>query len=152
MKDERGGMTCFFSESAPALTAHPSLLILSKAALRCSFTLGHPSFHVPRSRSHGDRLGIQLPEQSFPRAILEMHVARQLDRARAHVLGRGCEPGQWLALTIGIRGPEQEPARHDDAVVGRAEVLLRAILYRPHALLQRGVLHGDALDAAVVDA
>src|ERR1043166_4866698 len=43
---------------------------------------------------------------------------------------------------------QQPMARHDDAVVGRDEVLFGTVDHRPHALLQRGVLHGDALDAA----
>ena len=42
--------------------------------------------------------------------------------------------------------------RHDDGVVGRDQVLLGAVRDRPHAFLQRRVLHRDALDAAVVDA
>src|SRR5262249_45705524 len=37
----------------------------------------------------------------------------------------------------------------DDAVVGRDQVLLGAIDDRPHAFLQRAVLDGDPLDAAV---
>ena len=53
-----------------------------------------------------------------------------------------------VALFHRLGGAHQAVARHDDAVVGGDEVLLGAVLDRPHALLQRGVLHGDALDAA----
>src|SRR5437867_7480953 len=38
---------------------------------------------------------------------------------------------------------------HDDAVVGRDQVLLGAVDDRTHQLLDAGVLHGEASDAAV---
>ena len=44
---------------------------------------------------------------------------------------------------------EQAMPRHDDAVVGGDQVLLGAIDDRPHAFLQRCVLHRNAFDAAV---
>ena len=47
-----------------------------------------------------------------------------------------------------LRGPHQAVPRHDDAVVGRDQILLGAVDDRPHAFLQRRVLHGDARDAA----
>ena len=39
-------------------------------------------------------------------------------------------------------------ARHDDAVVGRDQMLAHAVLNPAHALLERRILHADAFDAA----
>src|SRR5262249_10872880 len=51
-------------------------------------------------------------------------------------------------LRQGLRRAHQAVARHDDPVVGGNEVFLGAVADRPHALLQRGVLHREAGDAA----
>src|SRR5262249_33430399 len=40
-------------------------------------------------------------------------------------------------------------ARHHDPAGRRQQLLLPVILGRPHALLQRSILHGDAEDAAI---
>src|SRR5262249_10231419 len=48
-----------------------------------------------------------------------------------------------------LGGPHQPVARHDDAVVGRDQVLLGAVADRPHAFLQRGVLAGKARHPAI---
>ena len=53
------------------------------------------------------------------------------------------------ALLHFARRLEQAVPRHDDGVVGGDEVLLGAVLDRPHAFLHRGVLHGDAVHAAI---
>ena len=45
-----------------------------------------------------------------------------------------------------LGGPHQAVARHDDSVVGGDQVLLGAVADRPHALLQRGILDGEAGD------
>jgi len=38
----------------------------------------------------------------------------------------------------------EHAARHHNRPVGRQQLFLAVILYRPHAFLQRGVLHGKA--------
>src|SRR5882672_9982897 len=98
------------------------------------------------------RIGIERAEQSIPGPVLELDVARQLDRAGADALRVGFEARQRLAVTIVLAGLDQHAPHHDDAIVGRAEIFPRAVLDGTHALLQRGVLHGDALDAAVIGA
>src|SRR4051812_16217045 len=63
------------------------------------------------------------------------------------------DAGRYHALVgQGLGRAYQTVAGHDDAVVGGDEVLLGAVDDRPHAFLQRGVLDGDAFDAAVVAA
>jgi hypothetical protein len=42
----------------------------------------------------------------------------------------------------------QQPPHLDDALVGGAQMLMTAIADRPHALLDRAVLHVDAVDAS----
>src|SRR6185312_10030881 len=46
-----------------------------------------------------------------------------------------------------VRGLDSASARLDDVLVGWHAVLARAMLERAHALLHRGVLHGEAFDA-----
>src|SRR5215470_17673550 len=78
-----------------------------------------------------------------------MLLHRKLDRAAAHALLRGIESWDRLALAVRLCRAQQARARRDDALVGEAQVLAGTVLDRPHRLLQRRVLHGDALDAAV---
>src|SRR5262245_8284759 len=71
------------------------------------------------------------------------------ERRRAHALRLLREAGRAVALAHRLRSLAQAQPRHDDRVVGRDQVLLRTVLDRTHALLHRGVLHGEALDAVV---
>ena len=80
---------------------------------------------------------------------MEVRAFRQHDRGRAHRVRRRIEAIGLLALRHRECGLAQAHARHDHAVVGRDQILLAAILDRPAALLDRGVLHGDAFDAAI---
>ena len=52
-----------------------------------------------------------------------------------------------FAFGRGLGRAQHHLARHDDAAIGRAQVLHGAVLDRAHAFLDRGVLHGDAVDA-----
>ena len=49
-----------------------------------------------------------------------------------------------LAFSERIGGVQQTPARHHDALVGRHEMLGRAIGDESHAFLDRRILHADA--------
>src|SRR5580698_4449644 len=53
------------------------------------------------------------------------------------------------AFGDGAGGFGEALPRHDHAVVGGDQVLLGAVLDRPGGFLDRGVLHGDALYAAI---
>src|ERR1700745_922927 len=87
------------------------------------------------------------------RGILVGLVARQHDGGRANLLVFGGDAGRNRALFHqGLGGPQQAVARHDDAVVGRDEVLLGAVDDRSHALLDRAVLHAEALNPAIAAA
>src|SRR5690349_15064635 len=87
--------------------------------------------------------------QRLAGAFLERRARGQDHGHRAHLLVRRVAAGREGALRDELlRGLHQAMARHDDAVVGGDEVLLRAVLDRAHALLQGGILHADALDAA----
>src|SRR5829696_4323513 len=80
--------------------------------------------------------------QRFARAFLEGRALRQDDGHRAHLLVRGIAARRERALGGEIlRRLHESMARHDDAVVGGHQVFLGAVLKRPHAFLQRGVLH-----------
>src|SRR5262249_7451834 len=81
--------------------------------------------------------------------VLERLIRRQHHRGRAHLVVRRIDAGRRDAfLRQGLRRAHQAVARHDDPVVGGNEVLLGAVADRSHALLQRGVLHREAGDAA----
>src|SRR6201995_3597420 len=59
-------------------------------------------------------------------------------------------PGRPLTLVAqGFHGPPQLAPGHDDAAVGGDQLLLGPVHDRAPALLQRRVLHGDALDPGV---
>src|SRR5207245_5493792 len=84
------------------------------------------------------------------------HLGRQrlapVSVLRQHALGgaqrvvRAVDAARRAAVAHGLHGLEQEPARLDHRLVGRPQMLARAIDDRPHALLDRAVLHVDALD------
>src|SRR3954471_930233 len=100
--------------------------------------------------SDGDRRFVERWEQAVLGAVLVLLLDRKLDGAGAHALRRRVEARNRLAVAVRLCGLEQLLARQDDAVVGRAQMLARAVLDRSHGLLQRRVLHRDALDARVV--
>src|SRR4029079_12806601 len=93
--------------------------------------------------------GRRARDHRLARAVLEGLVRRQHDRRRPHALVLAGDAGRRAPLVDErLDRLEQPVPGHDDAVVGGHQVFLRAIDDRPHALLQRGVLHADALDAA----
>src|SRR5882672_9932957 len=113
-----------------------------------------PSFRGTGARAgpgflHRHRVGIERGEETVLRAVLVVLANGQLDRAAAHALRTRIEARHGLTLTRCLRRAQEARARGDDALVGEAEVLARAVLDRAHRLLERRVLHGDALDAAV---
>src|SRR5213592_859489 len=70
--------------------------------------------------------------QRFTRAFLEWRARRQHHGDRAHLLVHRIAPrGERPLRGELLRGLHQAVARHDDAVVGGDEVLLRAVLDRP---------------------
>src|SRR5262252_3706839 len=82
-------------------------------------------------------------------SVLERLIRRQHHRGRAHLVVRRIDAGRRDAFLHQRLGrPHQAVARHDDPVVGGNEVLLGAVADRSHALLQRGVLHREAGNAA----
>src|SRR5215470_16567527 len=82
--------------------------------------------------------------------ILVRRVSRQHDRGRAHTLMDGVDAGRRLVfLNQRLGGAHQAMACHDDAVVGRDQVLLGAVDDRTHQLLDAGILHGKPGNAAV---
>src|ERR1700682_1803023 len=88
--------------------------------------------------------------ERFLGAVLERHVGRQHHGAGADFLMLDVDAGRRHALVEErLGGAHQAVPRHDDAVVGRDQVLLGAVADRAHALLQRSVLHGEASDAAI---
>src|SRR5712691_9056682 len=101
---------------------------------------------APSDRSVRDA---RTDRELLARRILERLIRRQHDRGRSYPLVRGLDAGRRDALLNQRLGGAYQPvARHDDSVVGRHEVLLGPVDDRPHALLQRGVLHGEALHPA----
>src|SRR5438034_6294668 len=81
--------------------------------------------------------------------ILEGHIGRQDDRSRAHPVVRRVDSGWGDAFLHQRFGrAHQTMPRQDDAVVGGDEIFLGAVADRSHALLQRGILHGEAGNAA----
>src|SRR5580700_4838618 len=83
-------------------------------------------------------------------AVLERHVGRQHHRAGADLLVLDVDAGRRHAFVEQrFGGAHQAVSRHDDAVVGRDQVFFGAVADRAHAFLQRGVLHGEAGDAAI---
>src|SRR3982074_2013580 len=83
------------------------------------------------------------------RRVLECLLRRQHHRSRAHLVMFGIDAGRRDALLHQRFGRAQQPMpRHDDAVIGGDEVLLGAVTDRPHALLQRRILDGEAGDPA----
>src|SRR5262245_2389040 len=96
---------------------------------------------VPDTRPRGERL---------LGGVLESLIRRQHDRGRAHLVMLGIDTGWDHALLDQcFGGAHQAMARHDDAVVGRNQVLLGAVADRAHALLQRGILTRKACDTAI---
>src|SRR5215475_15164863 len=80
-----------------------------------------------------------------PRQIL---VRRGDPAARAHRVTSCSLCRSWLfAVAKGAGGAHHEPAELDDAEVGGAKMLLRAILDRTLAVLDGGVLLADPGDA-----
>src|SRR5262249_57969737 len=81
--------------------------------------------------------------------VLERLIRGQHHRGRAHLVVRGIDAGRRDAFLHQRLGrAHQAVARHDDPVVGGNEVLFGAVADRSHALLQRGVLDGEAGNAA----
>src|SRR5580700_6386026 len=92
----------------------------------------------------------RLAVERFLGAILERHVWLQHHRAGADLLVLDVDSGRRHAFVEErLGGAHQAVPRHDDAVVGRDQVFLGAVADRAHAFLQRGILHGEAGDAAI---
>src|SRR5437868_14665094 len=89
-------------------------------------------------------------DQGLARGVLERLIRRQDDGRGPHALMLERHTGRHRAL-LGERldRAQQLLPRHDDAAVGRDERLFRAVDDRSHAFLDRRILHGEALDAAV---
>ena len=89
------------------------------------------------------------PRAEAVEEIAECVVA--LPEAVGVVAGLVGDRREEVEMHLGERlgGLQQQPARHDDATVGRAQVLARAVLDRAHRLLDRAVLDAEA-DHAVV--
>ncbi len=86
-------------------------------------------------------------------SVLERLIGRQHQRGRAHAMMSGIDAGRRDPLLRQRLGRAQEPVPgHDDAVVGGDQVLFGAVADRTHAFLQRGILDGDAGDAAEIPA
>src|SRR5215471_4757631 len=84
------------------------------------------------------------------RRVLEGLIRRQHHRRRAHALMRGINAGRRDPLVQQrLDRAQQAMACHDNSIVGRDQIFLHAVHDRSHALLQRGVLHGDAFHAAI---
>src|SRR4051812_4559445 len=80
-------------------------------------------------------------------ALLDRHVALQNHRRRADpVDARVAARVRLLALLELPRFPQQQAAGRDDRRVAGAEVLLRPVDDRPHALLDRRVLFAHPED------
>src|SRR6516225_5436069 len=81
--------------------------------------------------------------------VLERLIRRQHHRGRAHLVVRRIDAGRRdTLLRQRLRLAQQAMTRHDDPVVGGNEVLFGAVADRSHALLQRGILDGEAGNAA----
>ncbi len=74
---------------------------------------------------------------------------RMTDAERTRWCARSTPGGVGALFRQRLRRPHQAMTRHDDAVVGRDQVFLGAVDDRPHAFLQRRILHGNAFHAAV---
>src|SRR5262245_33256914 len=128
---ELGASMRNLASAAVVARAHWLIIVVSTASHR----------RVDRIRPHLEMLA---------RGILERLVGRQDHGGRAHALVHRIDAGRDHArLGQRLGGAHEAMARHDDAVVGRHQVLLGAVDDRPHALLQRRVLHGKAFDAAI---
>ena len=87
--------------------------------------------------------------ERFARAFRERRAGWQDDGNGADFLMGGIAArGQHPLRGEFLRRFHEAMARHDDAVVGGDQVLLRPVLDRPHAFLEGRVLHADSLDAA----
>src|SRR3954470_13268574 len=71
----------------------------AKAVARMSYTRGLRSFFIKRSDRNG--IGIRRGKEAVLGVLLEVLLARQLERARAHALVFGADRGDRLALAGG---------------------------------------------------
>src|SRR5436305_1728672 len=118
-------MTAASSALSPAVDT----VTTRSAALICSSRFTAVRCRMSGALAHRERL---------PGAVGERLVRGQDDGSRAHALMRGINARRRCALfLLSLDRLEHAMARHDDAVVGRDQVLLGAIDDRPHALLQR---------------
>src|ERR1700761_837611 len=101
-------------------------------------------------RSDRGVLDAGLDFEGFAAALDEGLVLGQHHGRGPDLLVFDVDPGGSLALVAqGFHGPPQLAPGHDDAAVGGDQLLLGPVHDRAHALLQRRVLHGDALDPGV---
>src|SRR4051812_27809670 len=142
-----------FGLTSPALSARllpwlrvtvfsfgPAIFVLlpSKAEGRRIAAIHRPSYAFTLMRSDRRLCDAELARQErLFGGFLERLVWFQHDRDRTHALVRRVDARRDRAF-VGVRlgGPQHAMARHDDAVVGRNQVLLGAIADRPHAFLQ----------------
>src|SRR5712691_13149602 len=113
----------------------------------CKGGMARSAWEFPSLHRH--RIGVERREESVLRAFLVVLSDRQLDRAGAHALRNRIESGYALAFARRLGRPKQAASRPDDSLVGHAQMLPGAVLYRSHRFLERGILHRDALHAAV---
>src|SRR5579864_6367431 len=102
-----------------------------------------------RAGSDRDGIGAELAKETVLGAFGEFDALGQLDRAGAHALRFRGQAGDFLSLAVGFDRAQQGAPRHDDAIVRRDQILLTALDDRPHAFLERCILHADAIDAAI---
>src|SRR5215468_2908093 len=108
------------------------------------------SLNIEVQSLHRCRRYARARHQGISGGVLEGLVPRQHHRRRSHALVHRIDAGGEFALVYErLDGAQQPVASHDDPVVGRHQVLFGAIDDRPHAFLDRGVLHAEALNAAV---
>src|SRR4051812_32754002 len=108
--------------------------------------------YLPCSKCGGwpsdrDMLDALANMQRLLRRLVEVDALRQQQRGRAHALRLRADTGGFASFGQAASRLAQAPARQDDAAVGRDQMLARAILDRPHAFLDRRILHRDASDA-----
>src|SRR5712691_11289684 len=113
----------------------------------CKGGMARSAWEFPSLHRH--RIGVERREETVLRAFLVVLSDRQLDRAGAHSLRNRIESGYALAFARRLGRPKQAASRPDDSLVGHAQMLPGAVLDRAHRLLQRRILHRNALHAAI---
>src|ERR1700680_375434 len=119
------------------VSCDPSAMTLGPPIVSCQ-TCQTLTGSLPRSANKPWRA------PSTNRTSVGSSIAQERTRCEA-----GITPGSALAVAVRFGRTQQGAPGRDDADVGRHQMLLGAVLNRPHALLQGCVLHADAVDAAI---